>query len=277
MSGSGAVNDARSHGFTQVSVPYGYERFMLRQLYEPWARELVLRAALRRGWSVLDVASGLGPVARLAAAAVGSAGRVVASDISAPMLALAATHLVPAGWAAIEFLEAPATAIGVRDGTFDAVLCAHGLQFFTGRAEAVREMHRVARPGGVVVVSTWAAERPLGLFGPIGETLQELGIAEPYPLAFDPGSYRLDAASLADLLRTSGWHHVEVETVELDAKWDRAEAAASTLLGTPFGPLVTALTGDAQDQVRSRLITKLGGPADGITVRTASNIARGVK
>src|SRR5580698_7219499 len=120
---------------------------MLRQLYEPWARELVLRAGLRRGWSVLDVASGLGPVARLAAAAVGSAGRVVASDISAPMLALAATHLVPAGSAEIEFLEAPATAIGVRDGTFDAVLCAHGLQFFSGRAEAVREMHRVATGG----------------------------------------------------------------------------------------------------------------------------------
>jgi SAM-dependent methyltransferase len=197
--------------------------------------------------------------------------------ISAPMLALAATHLVPTGWAAIEFLEAPATAIGVPDDTFDAVLCAHGLQFFPGRAEAIGEMRRVARPGGVVVVSTWAAERPLGLFGPIAETLQELGLAEPYPRAFDPGSYCLDVASLADLLRASGWRDVEVETVELDARWDRAEAVASTLLGTPFGPLITALAGDAQDQVRARLITKLGGPADGITVRTASNIARGIK
>ena len=44
----------------------GYERFMLRQLFEPWAAELLSRADLHPGWSVLDVASGPGPVARLA-------------------------------------------------------------------------------------------------------------------------------------------------------------------------------------------------------------------
>jgi hypothetical protein len=47
--------------------------------------------------------------------------------------------------------------------------------------------------------------------------------------------------------------------------------------GTPFGPLVSALPAEAQEQVRVRLITKLGGSRDGVTVRTASNIARGVK
>src|ERR1700684_3975599 len=121
MSGSGAVNDARSHGFTQVSVPYAYERFMLRQLFEPWARELVPRAALRRGWSVLDVASGLGPVARLAAAAVGSAGRVVASDISEAMLALASRWPNLAGQPSVEFMLRPATAIAAPIDGFDAV------------------------------------------------------------------------------------------------------------------------------------------------------------
>ena len=38
----------------------------------------------------------------------------------------------------------------------------------------------MARPGGVVMVSTWASERPLGLFGPMTEALQEAGMAEPY-------------------------------------------------------------------------------------------------
>src|SRR5271170_6488104 len=95
--GSGEMDDSRSQSFVQVSVPEGYERFMLRQIFEPWAAELLRRADLQPGWSVLDVASGPGPVARLAATAVGPGGGVVASDISEPMLALAAARPAPAG------------------------------------------------------------------------------------------------------------------------------------------------------------------------------------
>jgi hypothetical protein len=111
----------------------------------------------------------------------------------------------------------------------------------------------------------------------MAETLAELGVAEPYPRAFDPGSYRLGAGDLTDLLRASGWRDARVETVELDATWDSAEQAADTVAGTPFGPLVSALPAHVQQQVRARLITKLGTSGDGVTVRTASNIARGVK
>jgi ubiquinone/menaquinone biosynthesis C-methylase UbiE len=82
------MDGTRAGGFSSVSVPDGYGRFMLGQLFEPWAADLVARAGLQPGSSVLDVASGLGPVARLAAAA-GPGGHVVASDISAAMLAAA--------------------------------------------------------------------------------------------------------------------------------------------------------------------------------------------
>jgi SAM-dependent methyltransferase len=273
----GGVDSSRNQIFARMSIPEGYERFTLRQLFEPWARELVRRAELQPEWSVLDVASGLGPVARLAAAAVGPDGRVVASDISAPMLALAAGRPRSDGWATIEFLECPAAAIDAGDDSFDAILCQYGLQYFADRAAAIGEMRRVARPGGIVVVSTWAAERPLGLFGPMAETLAELGLAEPFPRAFDPDIDCLSAAELKDLLRTSGWRDVQVEMVELDARWDSAEAAANTVLGTAFGPMVSALPGDTQEQVRARLITKLGESDHCVIVRTVSNIARGLK
>jgi SAM-dependent methyltransferase len=237
----GVMDGSRSGSFTQVSVPDGYDRFMLGQLFEPWARELVARAKLAPGCRVLDVASGLGPVARLAAQAAGC----------------------------------PASAIAADDDSFDVVLCQHGLQFFPDRAAAAAEMRRVARPGGTVVMSTWAAGHPLGLFGPMIEALQETGVAEPFPGAFDNASYCLHAADLADLLQVAGFGDVGVETVELDATWRTAEAATSTLLGTPYGPLVSALPADAQQQVRARLAGKLGDSADGVTVRTVSNIARG--
>jgi ubiquinone/menaquinone biosynthesis C-methylase UbiE len=271
------MGGSRSGSFTQVSIPDGYARFMLGQLFEPWAADLIARAGLKPGCRVLDVASGLGPVARLAAPAAGPGGRVVASDISAAMLAVASARPQDPGWAAIEYLQCPAAAIAAEDDSFDVVLCQHGLQFFPDRAAAAAEMRRVARPGGTAVMSTWAAEHPLGLFGPMIEALQETGVAEPFPRAFDRGSYCLNVADLADLLQTAGFRDVSVQTVELDATWPTAEAATSTLLGTPFGPLVSALPADGQQQVRARLASKLGGSADGVTVRTVSNVARGTK
>src|SRR5580698_2651596 len=268
---------ARSLGFAQVSIPEGYDRFMLRQLFEPWAAELVARAEIGRGHRVLDVASGLGPVARLAAEAAGPGGRVVASDISAAMLAMAAARPADPQWAPIEYLECPASAITAHDDSFSAVLCQHGLQFFPDRAAAAREMRRVAQPGGTVVLSTWAAEHPLGQFGPVNETLREAGLAEPFPRAFDPDSYRVSAADLRELLQMAGLRDVRVETVILDARWQTAEAATATLLGTPFGPLVSALPAIAQEQIRAHLAGRLSASAGGVTVRTASNIARGLK
>ena len=202
---------------------------------------------------------------------------MVASDISAAMLALAAARPAEPRWAPIEYLECPASAITAADDSFDVVLCQHGLQFFPERAAAAGEMRRVARPGGIVVLSTWAAEHPLGLFGPVNETLRESGLAEPFPRAFDPDSYRVSVADLQELLQIAGLRDVRVETVILDARWQTAEDATATLLGMPFGPLVSALPADAQEQIRARLGSKLSRSANGVTVRTASNIACGVK
>jgi ubiquinone/menaquinone biosynthesis C-methylase UbiE len=97
------------------------------------------------------------------------------------MLAVASARPHAPGWAAIEYLQCPASAIAADDDSFDVVLCQHGLQFFPDRAAAVAEMRRVTRPGGTAVMSTWAAERPLGLFGPMIEAAQETGIADPFP------------------------------------------------------------------------------------------------
>jgi hypothetical protein len=138
-------------------------------------------------------------------------------------------------------------------------------------------MRRVTRPGGTITVSTWAAERPLGLFGPVNQVLREAGMAEPYPRAFDSGTYRLSVAELRDLLQAAGWHDVRVQTIELDATWPDAETATAALLGTPFGPLVTGLPEDIQQQLRASLAGKLGATSDGVTVRTASNIARATR
>lgn len=271
------MNGARSESFTQDSQLDNYGRFMLPQLFEPWAAELLARAEVRPGDHVLDVASGLAPAARLAAAAAGPGGRVVASDISGPMLAAAAARPADAGWAPIEYLECPATALAIDNDSFDLVLCQQGLQFFGDRAAAVREMRRTAKPGGVIAVEVWAAGYPLGLFGPVNETLRAAGLAEPFPRAYETASYQVSDAELTRLFREAGLRDVSVEAVPLDAVWGSADEVTAALFGTPFGALVAALPADQQRRVRDDLARRLGASADGVTVRTVSNVARGVK
>src|SRR5258708_18160477 len=120
------VGGVRGRGFTQATIPAGYAKYLLRQLFEPWAKDMIERGAPSPGDAVLDLATGLGPVARLAAAAVGTSGRVVASDISPAMLAVAAARPVEPDWAPIEYLECPASAIDTADDGFDVVYCSHG-------------------------------------------------------------------------------------------------------------------------------------------------------
>lgn len=272
------MSEGRRHAFAEVSIPEAYERFVMRQLFEPWALELLQRATVPSGASVLDVASGPGTVARLAAARAGESGRVVACDISAAMLAVAAARPVERGSAPIDYRECSADALDAADESFQLALCQNGLQFFPDRPAALQEMRRALERQGILLVSTWAAEHPLGLFGPIAETMRDCGIPEPYPRAFEPQSYALGADELSDLLHTAGFRDVSAETVEKECAWDTLEEILGTISGTPFGPLVATLGAAEQQRIRHTLLERLEVPADGaVTIRTASNIARGVK
>jgi ubiquinone/menaquinone biosynthesis C-methylase UbiE len=276
-SGRRAMDGMRGRGFTQATIPAGYAKFLLQQLFEPWAKDMIARAAPSPGDFVLDLATGLAPVARLAAAAVGASGRVIASDISPAMLAVAAARPVEPHWAPIEYLECPASAIEADDDSFDMVYCSHGLEFFADREAALSEMYRVLRPGGLALMSAWAAEHPVGLFTPLGQTMREIGLGQPYAGAYDADSYRISGPELRCMVAAAGFGDVKIEMVELDGHWDSADDAANTVRGTPFGPLVAAMSADDQRRVREVLLSKLGGSADGVTVRSLSNVATGTK
>ena len=114
--------DATRFQFTNPAVPKAYEEFLVPRLFEPWAKLLLDEVKLRADETVLDIATGPGTVARLAALRVGPRGRIVATDIAPAMLDIARAKPTLDGAAAIDYVESSAAPLGAPSGTFDAVL-----------------------------------------------------------------------------------------------------------------------------------------------------------
>ncbi|WP_181952525.1 class I SAM-dependent methyltransferase [Vulcaniibacterium gelatinicum] len=184
-----------------------YERELVPVLFAPWAPSLLDLAALRPGERVLDLACGTGIVARGALARIGAGGRVSGVDMNPAMLAVARTL---DGADAIEWHEGRMEALPFDDGTFDAVLCQHGLQFSPERPRAVAEMHRVLDEGGRVAIAVWQGLDRHPFFARFNELLERhLGIPA-FTAPFSLG----DADELRGLLETAGFRDVAIAAAE---------------------------------------------------------------
>jgi ubiquinone/menaquinone biosynthesis C-methylase UbiE len=110
---------------------------------------LLTWGAARRPDRVLDVATGGGHTALAFASIVR---RVVACDLTEPMLAAARAHVRSRGGSSIEFVAGDAGVLPFRDESFDVVTCRTAAHHFADVAAAVRQIHRVLRPGGSLLL-----------------------------------------------------------------------------------------------------------------------------
>ncbi|RME89871.1 MAG: bifunctional demethylmenaquinone methyltransferase/2-methoxy-6-polyprenyl-1,4-benzoquinol methylase UbiE, partial [Verrucomicrobia bacterium] len=116
-------------------------------LHRWWKRRLVREARPAPGRRLLDVCCGTGDVAlRLARAGA----EVTGLDFSEPMLAVARRRADPG--LRVEFVQGDALALPFEDGRFDAVTIAYGLRNLADPQAGLREMARVTRPGGRLLI-----------------------------------------------------------------------------------------------------------------------------
>ena len=110
-------------------------------------------AAIRPGMTVLDLGSGAGFDAFLAAERVGPDGRVIGVDMTPDMLALARANAAKRGAMNVEFREGRIEALPVEDASVDLVISNCVINLSTDKPAVFREIARVLRPGGRVSVS----------------------------------------------------------------------------------------------------------------------------
>ena len=129
-----------------------YEEFFLPALFDQWVAPMADAAGVGAGDRVLDVACGTGVLARHLVDRVHPGGKVVGLDVNENMLVLG-RQVAPE----VEWHHGPAEALPFADESFDAVVSQFGLMFFDDREQALREMVRVLRPQGRLVVAVWAS------------------------------------------------------------------------------------------------------------------------
>ena len=120
-------------------------------LHRAWKAYAVLVANVREGQSVLDIAGGTGDLALAFAPKVGSKGCVVHTDINEAMLREGRNRLLDAG-VNVPTLVCDAERLPFADDRFDLVTVAFGLRNMTHKDVALREMNRVLKPGGKLLV-----------------------------------------------------------------------------------------------------------------------------
>ncbi|MEO8842977.1 MAG: L-histidine N(alpha)-methyltransferase [Kofleriaceae bacterium] len=211
-------------------IPELYDRHLGPVLFEPYARDLAARIppATRR---LLEIAAGTGRVTRHLLAALPAESELVATDLNPPMLDEARRRLTDPR---LRWQPADAQALPFDDGAFDVVACQFGLMFVPDKPLALREMRRVVRRGGLLLLSTWddLARNTASAM------LHDLALAE---LPSDPPTFMRAPFSMPDpialqaLVEAAGFATVQVETVEhVGVATSAADLAIGLVRGNPL-------------------------------------------
>ena len=175
-------------------------------------REMCERAGLGPGFSVLDVATGVGEPALSAARAVGMTGRVVATDISPAMLAVAVERAVEAGVHNVDFRVSDAEVLDLPSGAFDAALCRFGLMFCPDVSSALGGIQDALVPGGAFAAATWGPPDRAPLITLPMEIISQRLQLSSVPVE-GPGIFSLcEQDALVALLSSSGFVEVRIGT-----------------------------------------------------------------
>jgi EmrB/QacA subfamily drug resistance transporter len=251
------------------------QQHLLSTFLYPLRDELLNRAQIRPGETVLDVGTGAGLIGYGALDRVGPAGQVIFSDVSPDLLGHCQAAVIAEGLLdRSDFLQASADDLnGVRDASVDVVTTRSVLVYVADKAAALHEFHRVLRPGGRAVLVEPITPVPadggfyLGYdLSPVRPIAAKLSAyytavaAAAGPAGGGDPLLSFDDWDLLDLAEAAGFSQIHLEVrVDVQAprapcRWDRFLRMAPNPLLPTFGQVLgQALDRDEAGRLTSYL------------------------
>src|SRR3954468_24645752 len=238
------------------------------------SERLVELAGVESGSRVLDVAAGYGEPALTAARAAGPEGGVVATDISAEMLAFGRERAAAAGLDNLEFIESDASSLNFPRASFDAAVSRWGLIFEPYAEAAAARIRGFLKPGARIAISSWGEPDQVPFLSiPMRTTMQRLDV--PPPPAGTPGPLsRPTPAAIGALLAGGGFSDVEVEEAEVIFRFDSPEhfTAYVRAIAAPIRAMIERYAGAAQEEAWDAITQAAADAGDGSEPLILSNV-----
>lgn len=221
---------------------------------------LIADARLRAGMRVLDLGSGTGYPALLAAQTVGSSGSAIGIDLAEQMLESARRKAASLKLSHVTFQTGDVTTLPFEAASFDAVTTRFCLMFLPDIPKAVAEITRILRPGTWVAAAVWSApEKNPYLKIPMDIIKQFIDLPSPDPTA--PGIFRLaKPVELAAMLQQAGLTDIAEQEFLGDVQFAAADEYFSSLMdiAAPIQNLWTTLSPAQQTEAKQRIIQTAG-------------------
>ena len=195
----------------------------IRDWLRPVTDAMVELGGIGPGSVVLDVAAGAGDPSLEIAEIVGQGGRVLATDISANILAFAAEEARRRGLGHYDTRVMDGENLDVPEASFDVVISRVGLIYFPDQQRALTGMKQTLKPGGRTVHAVYSTAERNGFFSvPISIIRRRAQL--PPPLPGQPGPFSLGAEGvLEDAYRRAGFVNVETRAVPAPLRMASAE------------------------------------------------------
>lgn len=262
-------------------VALAWERWFpqMQAATRPVSERLVALARIGPGAHVLDVGTGLGDPAILAAEAVAPNGNVIGVDISAAMLDLARKRARKDGIRNVEF-----RLVGEDDeipaGPYDAILSRWGLMFVPDLDRALAHYRAQLRRSGRLAAATWAAAPEVPQISLPMMVAVQLGFVrqEPPPPTGSPFSL-CDAADLARRIEKAGFAEASVEPLDITFRVDSPAAYyahvsdVSPSVRELLAGLDQTLRAEFKEHVERAAAARFGGPDGSVSMTNRALIA----
>lgn len=211
----------------------------------PAQDKLLEMADLKPGEKVLETSCGTGQVTLRAARQVANGGEVTATDLSEKMIDEAKKLAKENSSSNIQFQRMDAENLDFEKNRFDAVICSLGLMYFPFPAKALKEMHRVLKPGGRAAVAIWGERKNCG-WAELFPIVDRHVASEVCPMFFQQGT----GDTIRHSLKSAGFDQIRIERIKVSLNYPDEK---TTLMAAFDGGAVALAYQKFDDQTKEEI------------------------